>query len=177
MAETRMFGNGRLRLAREAPTGLIAVRVRAGDSEARRTLATTLGLDLPPSPSAPTVAAAIRLFWTAPDALLLDGVGATEAERLGRALSRHHIAIHDVTDARTRFTIAESDAPALLGKATSLDLDASTFPVGAAALTRVAGLTGLLFLRDQSPSYELLTDRPVEDWLWAWLVDAAGEFA
>lgn len=179
MAETRSLDVNGLRLTCEAPAGLVVLRVRADDAESRRVLASSLGVALPASPSTPILAPAMRVFWTAPDALLLDAGSASDAAsltgRLARAVTGCHVAMHDASDARTRFVLIGARACAFLAKATSIDLDPRAFPVGAAAMTRFAGLTALLFHRDATPSFEVLVDRPLEAWLWAWLEDATRE--
>ncbi|MBL8701580.1 MAG: hypothetical protein JNK67_24585 [Alphaproteobacteria bacterium] len=181
MADARIRDGQGLRLAAAAPAGLVVLRVRADDAETRLALAAALGTALPLSPAQPTGIAGARLFWTSPDALLLDldasADVASTVERLAAALSGRHAAVHDVTDARTWFTIGGPHARAVLAKGTGIDLDPRALPPGAAALTRFAGLTVLLAHRDDGARYELLADRAVEDWLWAWLLDAGDEYA
>lgn len=186
MSEQRAFDGIGLRLAAVAPGGLLAIRVRADDATARRAVGEALAMTLPTTPSRPSFAATRRLYWTAPDAILLDldaSIGAQAlAIDLTSRLASHHVALHDVGDARTRIIVSGKNARTILAKGTGIDLDPRCFPPGAAALTRFAGLTTLLVHQggaedgSSEPRYELLIDRPTADWLWTWLLDAAREF-
>jgi sarcosine oxidase, subunit gamma len=176
MPESREFKAAGLQLGCAPAPGLILLRLRADDVEARAIAAGALGVALPTDPARPIGATGLRLYWTAPDAVLLD-VGQDDVERwidrLTGALDGRHAALHALGDARTRFIVAGSSARQVLAKGTGIDLDPRRFPVGGAALTRLAQLGVLIECTHDKPVFALIVERPVEDHLWSWLVDAA----
>jgi sarcosine oxidase subunit gamma len=176
MSDARAFQTSGLRLGRAPAAGLIVLRVRADDVEARTAAAAALGAALPTGPARPIGATGLRLYWTAPDAVLLD-VGQDEVaawtSRLARALAGRHAAVHALGDARTRFVLAGSGARGVLAKGTGIDLDPRSFPIGGAALTRLAQIPVLIECTHAEPVFALLAERPLEEHLWTWLVDAA----
>lgn len=176
MSETRAFQTPGLRLGRAPASGLIVLRVRANDVETRTAAATALGAALPTGPARPIAATGLRLYWTAPDTVLLD-VGqddvAAWTARLARALAGRHAAVHDLGDARTRFVVAGSAARGVLAKGTGIDLDPRGLPIGGAALTRLAQIPVLIECTHAEPIFAILAERPLETHLWTWLVDAA----
>lgn len=176
MADTREFQASGLQLGRAPANGLIALRLRADDLEARTAAAAALGAALPTSPARPIGATGLRLYWTAPDAVLLD-VGQDDVDgwtkRLAAALDGRHAAIHPLGDARTRFIVAGTAARRVLAKGTGIDLDPRSLPIGGAALTRLARIPVLMECTHAEPVFAILAERPLEEHLWAWLVDAA----
>ncbi len=176
MSDRRDFQSAQLRLAAEPTGGLLALRIRADDPETRAATGAVLKLDLPATPRRPARHADLIVYWTAPNAWLLAGDAGPIAASLHDALAGRHAAIVDVSDARTRFTIAGSAARHLLAKATSVDLAPSQFPPGDAALTRFADLSVLLHCVGDEPLFHLFADRPATQHLWIWLLDAAREF-
>ncbi len=176
MSDARSFQTHGLRLSHAPAPGLIVLRLRADDADARAALAAALGAALPTGPARPTVAAGLRLYWTAPDSVLLD-VGPDDVAawiaRLASALAGRHAAVHALGDARTRFVVAGTAARGVLAKGTGIDLDPRSFPVGGAALTRLAQIPVLIACTHAEPSFAILAERPLETHLWTWLVDAA----
>lgn len=176
MADTREFQASGLQLGRAPAGGLVVLRLRADDVEARAVAAAELGATLPTSPARPIAGRGFRLYWTAPDAVLID-VGqddaAAWATRLRRALDGRHATVQPLSDARTRFIVAGSAARAVLARGTGIDLDPRSFPIGGAALTRLAQIPVLLECTHEEPVFAILADRPLEEHLWDWLVDAA----
>jgi sarcosine oxidase subunit gamma len=157
-----------IEITRAAPLPLLALRVRADDQGARRALAETLGGSLPDGPQQPTGIRQARLFWMAPDHFWLMG-GAYDATSMRRALADHHIAVVDISDGRTVFTIDGTGARELLAAGTGIDLHPRLFCTGMAALTRFASLAVLLTQTGDTPSFELFVERAVEDYAWKWL--------
>jgi len=176
MADTREFKAAGLQLGCAPATGLIQLRLRADDVGARAIAAGAIGAALPTGPARPIGATGLRLYWTAPDAVLLD-VGHDDVRawitRLARALEGRHVALHALGDARTRFIVAGSAARRVLAKGMGIDLDPRGFPVGSAALTKLAQLTVLIECTHDEPVFALLAERPVEEHLWSWLIDCA----
>ena len=176
MSDRREHESAQLRLAAEPTGGLVTMRIRADDPQTRAAAGGALQLDLPATPRRPARRADLIIYWTAPNAWLLAGDADAIAMSLHDALAGRHAALVDVSDARTRFTIAGSAARRLLAKATSIDLAPSHFPPGDAALTRFADLTVLLHCVGDEPLFHLFADRPATEHLWFWLLDAAREF-
>jgi sarcosine oxidase subunit gamma len=181
MSETNRIDAAGVSLSRAAAPGLVVLRLRAGDTAARGAAAALLGTALPSGPAHPVLGAGLDLYWTAPDALLLDAGDADAAralvERLASGLAGHHAACHALGDARTRFSLAGPAARVLLAKGTGIDLDPRVFAPGMAALTRFAQIPALLVFRGEAAGYALLADRPLETYLWDWLADAARSLA
>ncbi len=176
MSDRREFQMPRLRLVAEPTGGLVTLRIRAEDRDAQIAAGGALALDLPTTPRRPVRRADLTVHWTAPNAWLLVGDAAAIVVDLRGALAGHHAAIVDVSDARSRFTIAGSAARACLAKGTGVDLAPTHFAAGDAALTRVADLCVLLTCVSDEPLFHLFADRPATDHVWAWLLDAAREF-
>lgn len=160
-----------------AAPGLVVLRLRAGDVAARQAAATILGTGLPAGPAHPTLGARHDVFWTAPDAVLVDAGSAAAAsglvDRLRAGLAGHHAACHGIGDARARFDLSGTMSRGLLAKGTGIDLDARVFGPGMAALTRLALLPVLLVCREPAPVFSIFVDRPVAGYLRDWLADAA----
>lgn len=177
MSERRRFEAPGLVLTCAPAPGLIVLRLRADDPDARAIAAGVLGVTLPSGPARPVLGPAQDVFWTAPDAFLLDAgsaeVASNVAAGLRAALAGRHAACHPIGDARTRFEVAGDAAPGVLEKGTGIDLDPRVFTPGSAALARFASLTVLLVRRDAAPALAILADRPAGTYLWDWLTDAA----
>jgi heterotetrameric sarcosine oxidase gamma subunit len=164
-----------------AAPGLLLLRLRADDAAARAAAAAALGTTLPRGPATPVASPGLTLYWTAPDAVLIDA-GTAEARaalqaRLAPALCGHHAALVALGHARCRATLRGPGAGRLLAKGTGLDLDPERFPAGTAALTRLALVTVLLHRLDDTPCFALYADRAAETYLRAWLTDAARDLA
>jgi sarcosine oxidase subunit gamma len=165
----------RVTIGRSPPTQLIAIRVRADDVAARAAVVEALGMELPSEPQRPSVARGSRIFWVAPDHFLLavGTDGRATAAQLCDALRVWHIAVLDVTDTRTVFTVSGPAARELLAGGTGVDLHPRAFRTGGAALTRFAALSVLLTQISEVPAFELFAERAAEEYLWKWLNDAA----
>ncbi len=176
MSKACSFQAPGLRLSRAPAPGQVLLRLRAVDHETRNAAAAALGAALPTGPARPTTATGLRLYWTAPDTVLLDAGqddGATWIARLASGLAGRHAAVHALGDARTRFVVAGAAARDVLAKGTGIDLDPRSFPVAEARLTRLAQIPVLIECTHAEPVFAILADRPLETYLWAWLVDAA----
>ncbi len=177
MSEPGRFEAPGLVLTRAPAPGLVVLRLRADDPASRAVAAMFLRVALPSGPARPVLGPASDIFWTAPDAFLLDAGSAEAAaglaDGLRAALAGRHAACHPAGDARVRFDVAGDAAPGLLAKGTGIALDARVFAPGSAALTRFASLPVLLVRRDAAPVFALFADRPLEAYLWDWLIDAA----
>lgn len=176
MSDRREFQTPRLRLGTEPTGGLVALRMRADDRMTHAVAAAALALALPTSPRRPARRPDLIAYWTAPNAWLLAGDAVTIGARLGAALAGSHVAIIDISDARTRFTIGGPAARDLLAKGTGIDLAPTRFGAGDAALARFADLAVLLDCVSDAPLFHVIVDRPATEHLWAWLLDAAREF-
>jgi heterotetrameric sarcosine oxidase gamma subunit len=163
MSERHRFEAPGLVLTRAPAPGLVMLRLRAGDAQARAVAAAILDTGLPAGPAHPVLGAPQDLFWTAADLV----------DRLRVGLAGHHAACHAIGDARARFDVTGAASRGLLVKGTGIDLDARVFAPGTAALTRFALLSVLLVCRDAAPSFSIFADRPIAAYLWDWLVDAA----
>lgn len=177
MSEPSRFEVPGLVLTRAPAPGLIVLRLRADDAGARTAAAAALGAALPPGPARPVLGPPRDIFWTAPDAFLLDAGSAEAAAGLAcelrAALAGRHAACHPIADARACFGVAGAAAAGLLAKGTGIDLDPRVFVPGSAALSRLASLPALIVRRDAAPAFAIFVDRPAGTYLWDWLTDAA----
>lgn len=179
MADVTKFDGPALSLKRTPADGLIILRLRADDILAQAAVARALGSGLPQTPRQPLETAAFRIFWTAPNAWLIEtrsGDAAALAARLSEALADQHAAVVEASDARTVFRISGAAARRLMAKGTGIDLHPRAFKAGEAALTRFAALTVLVHQISDEPAFVLYAERPAEDYLWTWFTDAADEF-
>jgi sarcosine oxidase subunit gamma len=115
----------------------------------------------------------------APDHFWLDVTGAGLTPALLRHVLRgHHVAVLDVTDAITVFTVSGPAAPTVLEGGTGIDLHPRAFCAGRAAVTRFAALPVLLTRRSDALSFEIFTERAAEEYMSKWLSEAkrAGPF-
>ncbi|MEX0923087.1 MAG: sarcosine oxidase subunit gamma family protein [Rhodovibrionaceae bacterium] len=110
---------------------------------------------------------------------LIAADGPKLAEKLKKALAKHHAAVTDIGENWTTLQLSGPRARDLLAKACPLDLHPSIFPVGhcAQSLGAKADIT-LLLVEDGKvgPTFELWVRRSFAAYLWAWLEDAAREY-
>lgn len=108
--------------------------------------------------------------------VLTEEVTPSPAERLSEAFVGSSFRATDVSSAFVRMKVEGSDARALLSKACSMDVSATTFPVGRSVRARFVGMPVIVRCREPS-TFELISARSYRDYLVAWLADAAQEFS
>lgn len=142
------------------------------------------GLGLPTRPNTVETAGEIAALWLAPDEWLL--VGPAEPATAGReaalvgtlrvALAGRHVAVTDVSEARTVITVAGPRARDLLAKGTPIDLHPRVFGPGQCAQTGLAAANVILRQLDDRPSYDIHVLNSFADYLWRWLEGGSREY-
>ena len=94
---------------------------------------------------------------------------------LGEAFEGSSFRATNVSHALTRIAIEDRDARVLLSKGTSVDLDPTRFPPGHCARTRFADVPVIVRCVRVS-TFELIFASSYDEYLIAWLNDAAREF-
>lgn len=150
----------------------INLRGPAGDSAFTAALHAVAGLALPAEANSFTTSGSLACLWLGPDEWLLLGPGGGELElasRLRAAFGSLHVAVTDVSEARTVIALSGPRARDLLAKGTSLDLHPRAFGPGRCAQTGFAGANVILRQNDDRPSFELLVLNSFAEHLWAWI--------
>lgn len=117
------------------------------------------------------------LSWIAPDEWLLVGPGDkafTMEQQLRERLSGHY-ALINVGGGQTLVRLAGANARAVLMKSCPYDVHDRNFPVGKVVNTVLAKSSATL-RRLGEQDWELVVRRSFADYVWHWLVDAAGEY-
>jgi len=171
------FGDG-LSL-REIPfLGLIDLRVDARDKGAWGAVESALVATLPEanrSAECPNGS----VLWLGPDEFLVvtePGREATLAASLTAALRGRRGAVVDISDSRATIALSGLHARDLLAKGSGLDLHPRAFSPGRCAQSFLAKVKIALRQLDEAPSYQIIVERSVAEYLWRWLVDAASEY-
>jgi sarcosine oxidase, subunit gamma len=123
-----------------------------------------------------------RVVWLGPDEWAIINTPITTVRaRLATALPQALVHATDLTDGRATFTVSGSQAPDILAKGCSIDLDPTEFGPRSCAQTLLANLPVLIErLSDEesaTPRYLVHVDVSVENWLATWFKEAAREFA
>jgi heterotetrameric sarcosine oxidase gamma subunit len=117
------------------------------------------------------------VIWRiAPDTWLLSSALHEASEILPAVRTgcgRRSYAVTDLSDSLVTIWIEGAHAPALLARGCGLDLSIGAFGNQACARTRLAQLPVLL-RRAQPERLECIVDRAPAQWLYDWLLDAAG---
>jgi methylglutamate dehydrogenase subunit D len=101
--------------------------------------------------------------------------GAPFERRLRTALG-DLASVSDQSDARTIIRVAGVKARDVLAKGVPIDLHASSFCAGQAAITTVARIGVHIWQVDATPTYELIVERSLAVSFWQWLAASAAEF-
>ncbi len=156
---------GIARLVRLAPPGMVAIRADLANQALAERLSAVLGQPLPGLRQAVG-----RLFWMAPDELLLlCADGAAEAMRLSEALEGWHATVADVSGMRVVFGLKGVGARDVLAKLCPVDF--ATVPVGGVRRTRAAQIAALLW-RQNEDDWRIFTLRSVADYAWTLIATA-----
>lgn len=142
------------------------------------------GLGLPTTANTVATAGDLAALWLAPDEWLI--VGPADAATAGReaalagtlrvALAGQHVAVTDVSEARTIIAVSGPRARDLLAKGTSIDLHPREFGPGRCAQTGLASTNVILRQIDDRPGYEIHVLDSFADYLWSWLEGGSREY-
>jgi heterotetrameric sarcosine oxidase gamma subunit len=164
---------------RELPfCGVIDLRLDQRDKGARDAAELALVVALPEAGRS-VIAAAGSVLWLGPDEFLI----VTEPERqtsvaasLLGALRGRRAAVIDISDSRTIIALSGVHARDVLAKGCGLDLHPRSFAPGQCARSSIAKAGVALYQLDDAPTYHILVERSLAEYLWLWLADAAAGF-
>lgn len=156
--------------------GLVLIRVRPEETDARLAVESALGAALPLEPNTFAAAADERTYWLGPDEWVVDLSLAAVAPRIAAlraATTGLFAAVVDLSAGRVCLRIAGTAAIDLLRKGCPLDLHSRVFAAGACARTVLGRIGVLLACIETGCEYHIVVDRSFADDLRRWLADAA----
>jgi sarcosine oxidase, subunit gamma len=159
--------------------GMVALRVDTRDEASRAAVETALRAALPQANRSIGCSGGVAL-WLGPDEFLIvtePGDESSVATNLAAALRGGHGAVVDVSDSRTIIALSGKRARDLLAKGSGLDLHPRSFAPGQCAQSFLAKVKVALHQLDDTPSFHIIVERSVAEYLFLWLADAAREFA
>jgi methylglutamate dehydrogenase subunit D len=149
-----------------------------GEAALAQSVKAHFGLDLPSTPRAAR-SATHALVWAGPGQWLLIAEDRSGFAEDLAALS-HLAAVADQSDSRAALRLSGTRIRDALAKGCMLDLHASAFPPGFAALTSIAHISVHLWRVDDGPDdeavFEIMVPRSVAGSFWSWLSASAAEF-
>jgi sarcosine oxidase subunit gamma len=163
---------------REMPFhGMVDLRLDLRDKGARQAVESALVATLPEANRA-TLCAAGSVLWLGPDEFLIVTEPRGEASlmaTLSAAVRGRRGAVVDLSDSRTIIVLSGPRARDLLAKGSGLDLHPRTFQPGRCGQSFLAKVKIALVQLDDVPSYHIIVERSVAEYLYLWLADAALE--
>lgn len=168
-----------VRLFEKRFLGKINLRADPADAGLIAEIDGALGFALPREPNTVTGQGDIQALWLGPDEWLIATPSGRELgllRALETATSGRHVALNDVSDARTVFALSGPHAREVMEKGCGLDLHSRAFGAGRCAQTGLARAAVLLHQRDEAPTYDIYVEWSFAAYLWRWLEDAAGEY-
>lgn len=157
----------------------INLRGNVADPAFSDTVRQLTGLDLPTVANTVSTAGDLSALWLGPDEWLIVGPDGREQDLVGtlrQALAGQHVAVTDVSEARTVIAVAGTRARDLLAKGTPIDLHPRVFGPGRCAQTILAAANVILHQLDDRPTFELFVLNSFADYLWKWLEAASREY-
>src|SRR5699024_3619134 len=97
-------------------------------------------------------------------------------EALREALADVHSGVVELSGGQTLIEIRGEHAADVLSKGTTLDLHPRHFGAGQCTRTLLAKTTAFIRVIEPGQAFEIVVRRSFADYLWQWLVDAAGEY-
>jgi sarcosine oxidase subunit gamma len=159
--------------------GMVALRLDLRDTEGHGAVETVLRAALPDANRAIGCTGGTAL-WLGPDEFLIvtePGGETALMASLSAALRGRRGAAVDISDGRTTIALSGQRARDLLAKGSGLDLHPRSFAPGHCAQSFLAKVKIALHQLDDVPSYHIIVERSVAEYLFLWLADAAREFS
>jgi sarcosine oxidase subunit gamma len=166
-------------LAERRHLGKLILRGEPDDQAFLAGAAKGLGAAPPTEPNTVVSTTDATVIWLAPNEWLIvtaPGAEAALEAALGGALAETHHAITDVSDNATIIRLAGDAARTVMMKGCSIDLHPRVFAPGKSAQSHLAQALVTFWQVDAVPSYDILVRPSFAAYLWAWLVDAGGEY-
>ncbi|ROT94490.1 sarcosine oxidase subunit gamma [Marinobacter sp. R17] len=168
--------NARVFIWEEALKTHLVLRGNAESAGFRDGVKAATGLDLPEALQSQSKGD-WSLSWITPDEWLLVGPG-DQAFTMESHLRNHldgHYAIINVGGGQSIVRLSGAEARSVLMKSCPYDVHDRNFPVGK-IVTTVLGKTQATLRRLGDSDWELVVRRSFADYIWRWLLDAAGEY-
>jgi sarcosine oxidase subunit gamma len=159
--------------------GMVALRLDLRDTDGRGAVETVLRAALPEANRTIACTGGAAL-WLGPDEFLIvtePGGETALMANLSAALRGRRGAVVDISDSRTIIALSGKRAADLLAKGCGLDLHPRSFTPGQCAQSFLAKVKIALHQLDDAPSYHIIVERSVAEYLFHWLADAAREFS
>jgi len=167
-------------IAERSALACVNLRGNAGDAKFVRAVASVADLEPPRTPNTTVSGLLVSLLWLGPDEWLMTSEtqrGDALAAGLRQALAGVHAAVTEVGDGRIVYAVSGVHARSVLAKGCSIDLDPRAFCVGQCAQTLLAKTAVLIHMRAPEPVFDVHVARSYADYAWAWLAQAAREYA
>lgn len=175
-AALRTSGDAASVMLHELPAStMIDLRLDVTDAGVLSAVQAVLAMSLPLTPGKISLGAGRSALWLGPDQWLIDAPAA-EAGPLARALSGCAGSAVDVSDLRAGFELTGPRSADVLRKGCAIDLHPRVFEPGDCALTMLARVRVAVTQADTTPTYRILVERSVAQYLWDWLIDAMMEY-
>lgn len=160
-------------LSERAFLGHVDLRTRDGVVQAGE----ALGFSLPEEPLTSSATSEPKALWLGPDEWLIITAPDAQAgviDALAAALAGKHHAVTDLSGGQTVIRVSGDNARALLARGTMEDLHPRNFTPGRCINTHIARTMAIIHQVDDTPAFDLVVRRSFADYLWRWLVQAAG---
>lgn len=170
-------GVGGIILSEEGGRGHLNLRGDPSNETFVNAVEQVLGVALPLVPGTCTTNGEASMYWLAPNEwLVIVGAGTEfEIETRLRQTLRGHFAIVDVSGGQTLVRLSGPAVAMVLKKSSVYDFHPDHFPVGRCVQTTFAKATALVS-KTADDSFDLVIRRSFADYLFRWLIDAAGEY-
>lgn len=166
-------------ILREAPRyGYLNLRGSPDEAAFGDAVEAALGIRVPLAPNTTAETERYAAFWLGPNEWYLrtePDAGAETAAVLEGALAEVSAAVNDGSSGVATLALEGAHARHVLEKGCTLDLHPRVFGVGQCAQTLLA--KAAVIIRPTGDGYELIVRRSFADYLYAWIADAADEFA
>ncbi len=166
-------------LAERRSVGKINLRADPGDIALMSAFEAVLGYPLPLEPNRTSGEGKRGALWLGPDEWLVTVPGGQENALFGALATAgegKHVALSDVSDARTILTLAGPHARDVVQKGCGLDLHPRAFQTGQCAGTLLARAAIVLHQTGDAPAYDIHVAWSFAAYLWVWLEDAGAEY-
>jgi len=165
---------------RERPfLGHVSIRGSADDQDFVDACSRVLGVALPTRPNTQAVTDAVVACWLGPtEWLIICGRDARQQwlDDLRAAVADMHAGVVDLTGGQTLIEIRGTHAVDTLAKGMTLDLHSRSFGADQCTRTMLAKSAAFIRVLEPGQAFQIVVRRSFADYVWQWLVDAAGEY-
>lgn len=169
-----------LSVSEEAYLGHINLRGASDNTSFMSAAQGVLGITLPTEFNTFVRTEKLTALWYGPNEWLVvteRGEQSTLIAELRQALDGVFSAVTDISGGNTVLNISGSRARDLLAKGCPMDLHPSVFAVGQCAQTVLAKAGMCVYKYAEADQFKIIIRRSFSDYLGAWMIDAAREYA